>query len=53
MFVLKAEAEAAALEGFGRPLFLPALIIFLVGVGGWMGAYAIRVFCGIWRSRAW
>ena len=52
MFVLKAEAEAAALAGFGRPLFLPALTIFLVGVGEWMGC-AIRVFCGIWRSRAW
>ena len=35
MFVLKAEAEAAALAGFGRPLFLPALIILLVWVGGW------------------
>ena len=33
--VLKAEAEAAALAGFGRALFLPALIILLVWAGGW------------------
>ena len=41
MFGLKAEVEAAAaLAGFGRPLFLPALVILLVWAGGWAVLFA-------------